>query len=59
MKDKKKLIKLQKKYDDLLVEYELTKGNFEDFTESSVEQTNLLKNKIEFLENTIISLLTN
>lgn len=54
MKDKKKLSRLQKKHNDLLVEYELTKGNFEDFAESSAEQTKKLLVEIEHLTYTII-----
>ena len=46
--------RLQKKYDDLIVEYELTKGHFEDFAESSIEQTKELLSKIEHLTYMVI-----
>ena len=53
-KKKTKLERLKKKYNDLIVEHELTKGNFEDFAESSVEQSHILLNKIERLRCRII-----
>lgn len=51
---KTKLERLQKKYNALAVEYELTKGHFDDFAESSVEQTKELLGKIERLNYAII-----
>ncbi len=54
MKAKKKLKKLQKKHNDLQAEYELTKGHFNDFAESSIERTKELLSKIEHLTYGII-----
>lgn len=51
---KGKLRRLQKKYNNLVIEYELTKGNFEDFAESSLEQAKELLGQIEHLNYTII-----